>query len=380
MPRVLVYTDAVGWGGAEQVLQTLVGGLSDEWEVLVVGTSAEICTRITSARPGSRWSTVTPGPRWDLRSVLRLRRFFADVSPDVVHVNLTWPLASWHAQLALATVRAPVVVLHEHLPNPFRRRAYRVVKRVLSRRADCHVVVSAAAADRLAEVTGLARRRLTVVPNGVEAPENGLVGRPRSGPPVVVSIGRFTPQKGFDVLVQALPLVPDAELRVVGARTVDESEALERLADACGVGNRVRVLPWTDRLHDVLAESDAVVIASRAEAAQLVLLEALAAGLPVVSTRVGSAEEVLGRLDERLLVPVEDAEALAGALRLVLSDPALRDDIGVRGRRLVLHEYTTAAVCCRFEDLYLEHLAGRRRRRRWGAAPGTRTTPGSGGR
>jgi glycosyltransferase involved in cell wall biosynthesis len=380
MPRVLVYTDAVGWGGAEQVLQTLVGGLSEKWEVLVVGTSAEICARITSARPGSRWSTVTSAPRWDLRSVLRLRRVFADAAPDVVHVNLTWPLASWHAQLALVTVRAPVVVLHEHLPNPFRHRAYRVVKRVLSSRADCHVVVSVAAADRLAEVTGLARRRLIVVPNGVEAPENGLVGRPRSGPPMVVSIGRFTPQKGFDVLVQALPLVPAAELRVVGARTVDESEALERLAVACGVGNRVRVLPWTDRLHDVLAEADVVAIASRAEAAQLVLLEALAAGLPVVSTRVGSAEEVLGRLDERLLVPVEDAEALAGALRLVLSDPTLRDDIGVRGRRLVLHEYTTAAVCRRFENLYLEHLAGRRRRRRWGAAPGTRTTPGSGGR
>lgn len=369
MPEVLVYTDAVGWGGAEQVLQTLVGGLSEEWEVRVVGASAEICARIASARPGTRWLAVRSGPRWDPRSVHRLRRIFISMSPDVVHVNLTWPLASWHAQLALLTVRAPVVVLHEHLPIPFRHRVYRVIKRVLSRRADCHVVVSAAAADRLAGDTRLVRRRLTVVPNGVEVPENSLVGRPRSSPPVVVSIGRLTPQKGFDVLVQALPLVSDVELRVVGARAVEETEALERLADACGVGDRVRVLPWTDRLPDVLPEADVVAIASRAEAAQLVLLEALAAGLPVVSTRVGSAEEILGRLDERLLVPVEDVDALAGALRLVLSDSALREDVAARGRALVMNEYTTAAVCSRFEELYLEHVANRRRRgRRYGTA------------
>jgi glycosyltransferase involved in cell wall biosynthesis len=360
MPRLLVHSDAVGWGGAEEVLRVLVGGLSTHWEVVVVGVSEEVCARIASARSDTSWLTVRVGARWDLGSVLRLRRAIARLSADVVHVNLTWPLASWHAQLALQTYRDPVVVLHEHLPTHFRHRVYRVVKRVLSRRADSHVVVSAAAADVLAAETGLDRGSLTVVPNGVEVPEESLAGRTPSEPPVVVSVGRFTPQKGFDVLLQALASVPDAVLHVVGARSAEETDWLRGLAGELGIGDRVRVLPWTDRLYDILAEADVVAIASRAEAAQLVLLEALAAGLPVISTRVGSAEEVLSRLDDRLLVPVEDPDALARALRLVLSDRALRDDVGARGRHLVLTEYTTAAVCRRFEEVYREGLTARR--------------------
>lgn len=362
MPRLLVYSDALDSGGAEQVLRTLLAGLSPEWEVVVVGVAEEVCARIASARPGTPWLTVRSGARWNPGPALRLRRVFTRISPDVVHVNLTWPLASWHAQWALLTDRRPVVVLHEHLPNAFRHRVYRVVKRGLSRRADGHVVVSAAAADRLAAVSGLDRGGLTVVPNGVDVPRGTSRERVRSGPPVVASVGRFTAQKGFDVLLQALRLVPDAVAHVVGARGPEEADWLRALAGEQGVADRVRVLPWTDRLHDVLVDADVVAVASRSEAAQLVLLEALAVGLPVVSTRVGSAEEVLGRLDERLLVPVEDPDALARALRLVLADGTLREDVGQRGRDLVLTEYTTAAVCRRFEQFYEERLTARRER------------------
>jgi glycosyltransferase involved in cell wall biosynthesis len=297
--------------------------------------------------------------------VLRLRRAFARLAPDVVHVNLTWPLASWHAQLALLTYRRPVVVLHEHLPVAFRHRVYRIIKRFLSRRADSHVVVSAAAADLLAAETGLDRRHLTVVPNGVDVPRSRLSNRAPSGRPVVMSVGRFTRQKGFDVLLEAMSLLPEADLHVVGARSPEEIRWLEGLAGELGIGGRLRVLPWTERLYDVLAEADVVAIASRAEAAQLVLLEALAAGLPVVSTRVGSAEEVLGRLDDRLLVPIEDPDALAQALRLVLASPGLRERMGERGRHLITTEYTTTAVCRRFEEIYQAGLTdGRRRERR----------------
>ncbi|MGY1752140.1 glycosyltransferase [Blastococcus sp. SYSU D01042] len=357
MPRLLLYSDAVGWGGAEQVLQTLAAGVSSEWDVIVLGRSEEVCARIAAARPGSRSLALTTGPRWDPVSVLRLRRLLVRLAPDVVHVNLTWPLASWHAQLALLSYRRPVVVLHEHLPTSFRFRFYRVLKQVLTRRADRHVVVSAVAADRLAEETGLDRRRLTVVPNGVEVPPDLPPAQPVRARPVVVSVGRFTPQKGFDVLVGALALLPGVELRVVGARSVDETAWLERLAAESGVSDRVHVQPWTDRPHDALVQGDVVAVASRSEAAQLVLLEALAAGLPVVSTRVGSAEEVLGRIDDRLLVPVEDPQQLASALHLVLSDPVLRARVAARGRELVLTEYTTDAVCRRFEAIYLECLA-----------------------
>jgi glycosyltransferase involved in cell wall biosynthesis len=291
-----------------------------------------------------------------------MRRAFTHVKPDVVHVNLIWPLGSWHAQLALLTYRRPVVVLHEHLPKAFRHRAYRVLKRLLSRRANTHVVVSAAAADRLAADSGLNRAHLTVVPNGVDVPKDSVIGRNVPQNPVLISVGRFTAQKGFDVLLQALPLVPEAILHVVGARSAEEADWLQGLARDLRVEDRVRILPWTDRLTEALTEAHVVAIASRAEAAQLVLLEALAAGLPV-STRVGSAEEVLGRLDDRLLVPVEDPAALAQALRLVLASPKLQEDVGRRGRHLVMSEYTTAAVCRRFDGLYQEALEARAQRR-----------------
>jgi len=90
MPRLLVHSDAVASGGAEEVLRVLLGGLSPQWEVVVVGVSEEVSARIASARPGTRWLTVRVGPRWDLGSILRLRHAFAQVDPDVVHVNLTW--------------------------------------------------------------------------------------------------------------------------------------------------------------------------------------------------------------------------------------------------------------------------------------------------
>lgn len=148
--------------------------------------------------------------------------------------------------------------------------------------------------------------------------------------PVVLALGRLHPNKGFDVLIDALAAVPDAILWLAGEGP--EREALATRSSAAGVAGRVRFLGWREDVAALLAAATVFVCPSRHEPLGNVVLEAWAHGAPVVAAASEGPAALISDGEDGLLVPVDDAPALAAALDRALGDASLRARLAAAGR------------------------------------------------
>jgi hypothetical protein len=142
------------------VLATVLAGLPSEVSASVLGSDRDVCHRIAATRPGTEVVVVPRRHRLSPWTWLTLRSALARLRPDVVHVNSTWPLSSVEMLFALQLLRSPVAVAHEHLPMPLASSLHRLLKRLLSRRLDAHVVVGERAGQELAGLHRPVRRRV----------------------------------------------------------------------------------------------------------------------------------------------------------------------------------------------------------------------------
>lgn len=260
---------------------------------------------------------------------------------DVMHAHALGYFPTWAARLARAFRPTPLVVTphsHEGSGSPLSRLYGRATTWATVRRADRVVALSRREAGQLAE-SGVDRDRLRVIPNGVDLDEfSGVRRRSEAGSlPVVLYVGRVYPeQKGLQRLFEAFAsLGRDAsvQLRMVG-EDWGGTEGLLRFATERGVRSRVHATGRVSR-GQLLAEYAAarlLVVPSNFDAFPIVLLEGMAAGLPIVATAVGAIPEVV--IDGRtgLLVPPGRPEELADALGRLLSDRELADRLGTAGR------------------------------------------------
>jgi glycosyltransferase involved in cell wall biosynthesis len=185
--------------------------------------------------------------------------------------------------------------------------------------------------------------RIQVAEPGVDA---APIAPGSAGGSRLLCVAALTPNKGHDVLVDALATMPDLEwnLRCVGSLDRDPAyaEALRKQIQAAGLTDRIVLCGARTRDEVGYADADLVVHASRGETFGMVVAEALACGLPVVATEVGGVPEALGRAPDGslpgVLVPPDDAPALAAALRTWLEDAATRDRLrtSARARRATL--------------------------------------------
>lgn len=298
------------------VLASSTGGVGEHVRSLAAGLSARGAT-VTVACPSStqaafgfdRHVAVEIGSRpapSDLAVLRRLRALARD--HDVVHAHglragalvPRGSVVTWHnAQLTGSPVGA-------------------LLERLVARRARVTLAASADLADRARE---LGARDVRVAP--VSAPDRVATGRdPGLGHPLVLAIGRLHPQKGYDVLLRALPLLGDAVVAVAGDGPLRDSLAAE--------APQVRWLGHRDDVADLLAAADVVVLPSVWEARSLTAQEAMRAGRPLVATAVGGIPDLVG--DGAVLVAPGDADALGTAVRRLLDDPAAATALGERAR------------------------------------------------
>lgn len=194
----------------------------------------------------------------------------------------------------------------------------RALEWLVARRATVTLAASRDLADRARQ---LGARQVQVVP--VPAPRRLATGvDPGLGHPLVLAVGRLAPQKGYEVLIAALPSFPDAVVAVAGEGPLRSD--FERLAP------QVHWLGRRDDVADLYDAADLVVLPSLWEARSLTAQEALRAGKPLVATSVGGLPDLLQ--DGALLVPPGDPDALATAVRSLLDDPAARQRLAARGR------------------------------------------------
>ncbi|WP_409330931.1 glycosyltransferase [Trujillonella humicola] len=336
-PRITLVSDTETWGGADVHLTALLRHLPAlGWSVRLV------CAEPLADRHAAWDPVVVPLARHSAASS-EMRAAIAATRPDVVWVNLVDPGSNAAAVAAAQSVAPTVGVLH--LVGDTGTGAAR--RRLADLYAGFALVVTPATEIRDQVVTDLRvpAGRVHVVPNGVEVPATapGPAGNvlPRLG-----SFGRLTPQKGFDVLLAAVARLrrEGVEFDVVLGGAGREEAALR----AAAAGLPVTFPGFVEDAAAFLRQVDVFCLSSRREALPLVLLEAMAAGLPCVSTDVGDVRTAVG--DDAVVVPVEDDAALAAALRELLTDAERRADLGARARARAVRDFGA--------DLMVRRIAG----------------------
>jgi glycosyltransferase involved in cell wall biosynthesis len=352
--RLAVYTDAVERGGAEASLAALIAELGDDVEVTVMGVTPEIVAWLAAVRPGAKTVVIPPvRDKRDLRPIAQHYRAIRAVRPQIFQANLRHPWSCQYGLAAALLVRHVAVIAVEHAAIPATGPLQRKLKRLTSARLAAHVCVGERAATEIAALAGLRDGSLKVIYSGVPETQGEPAPRP-SGELVVGCLGRFSPEKGLDVLLRALPSLPFATAVLVGDGA--ERGHLDELAGRLGVRDRLVLTGWHDDPAPYLRALDVLVSPSRFEALPLAVLEAMRAGLPVVASDVGSVSEAVAHGETGLLVPPDDPAALAEALRTMHRDPARRRRMGERGRTVASVRFTPQATARAFEALYAEVL------------------------
>jgi glycosyltransferase involved in cell wall biosynthesis len=262
--------------------------------------------------------------------------------------------------LAGLASRGVSVVVVEQLPLATESRSQRALKRALSRRVDAHVAVGDRAARMLEDMVGLEPGSVRTIYNGVPDVPVEPAARSADGP-VIGSLGRITYQKGYDVLVRALAALPGVSAVVVGDGP--ERRAIEALAGRLGVQDRFEIVGWRDDARRYLGALDIFVLPSRFEGFPLSIVEAMLAGTAVVASDIGSIAEAVVPGETGLLVPPDDPEGLAAAIRELLDDPARRRTLSEAARSRARRHFTSSVMAARYQELYEEILGSDRPRR-----------------
>jgi glycosyltransferase involved in cell wall biosynthesis len=344
--RILHVHRIGGIGGSERHLLTLLPALAERGiELSFLGLDD------SSRAPEPFYESLSvpferiAAPRdVDPRLVVRVRR--AVRKADLVHTHLV------HADV-YGAFGARRLVSTKHNDDPFRIGAFRFVERALARRASRIVTITDALKRFQVERVGLPAGKVEVIHYGLDDLPRAWGENPPDDLPrdarVVLAVCRLEPQKGVDVAVRAFRRVaaqhPNAHLVVLGEGP--QRRELEELARTLDVPVHL-----AGRVPDVAAwlrRADVLVHPVRWEGFGLALLEAMLASLPVVATNVSSIPEIVVDGQTGLLVPPDEADALADALNRVLDHPS---DYGERGRARATQEFGVARMADRTLAVY----------------------------
>lgn len=357
-------------GGPARHALLLSRGLADEFPTLLaVGrpppaegemTDPEVAlVRVPLVRPVR--------PATDARALHTARRLLAEHRPRILHTHMAKAgLVGRTAALTLRERPRTVHTFHGHVlsgyfPGPVER-GFVALERQLAMRTDVLVAVSEQVRDELLELRIGRPAQYRVIPVGldlsahlaVEGPSGALrsrLGVP-AGVPLVGVIGRLVPIKDHPTLFEAVRRTPGAHLAVVGDG--ERRRELEELARTLGTADRVHFAGWWSDVPAALADLDVVALSSRNEGTPVALVEALAAGRPVVATDVGGVRSVVRDGVSGILVPPDDPSRLAAALGTLVRDPELRSRMGAAGRADVPARFGQERLLADMRSLYRE--------------------------
>jgi len=197
-------------------------------------------------------------------------------------------------------------------------------------------------------------QRAHYVPNFVDDFSGKLISRQALDIPgsakVVLAAGRLHRNKAFDILIRALKKTTNIYLLVAGEGR--DKQELETLARTLEVNERIRFLGWRDDIQDLMATADMLVCPSRVEPLGNVILEAWAAGLPVVAANSQGPSWLIQNDRNGLITPVEDPDALSLAIKTIASDSGLAHKLAAAGRKCFEEEFREEAVVQRYIDLF----------------------------
>ncbi|MBI3320807.1 MAG: glycosyltransferase [Candidatus Omnitrophica bacterium] len=353
--RILQVVNNLQYGGIEKLAVELSADLKAAGHESLIGCleGAGPLAEEAVAR-GVRVETLGKRDGFTPRLVPALASLMKRERIDVVHTHNMGPLLYGSVAARLAGVRALINTRHG--------REEKCRSRFIWRLNDAVVAISEDAKRRLLAHNRLDERRVRVIYNGIElgstnghasadfkrqcglSPQRRLIG----------TVGRLAQEKDHGTLLQAfaglIRFGCDAELAIAGDGALKPS--LERMAGALGIAGRVRLLGFRSDARALIGAFDLFALSSLTEGIALTLLEAMAARKPVVATEVGGNPEVVVDGMTGLLVPPQQPDRFAQAMRVVLDDPALAARFGEAGRRRVEEHFSVERMVREYVQLY----------------------------
>jgi len=314
-------------------------------------------------------------PARDLAALVKLVSLFRRLRPDIVHTHTAKAGTLGRLAARIAGVPVKIHTFHGHVLDgyfsPAVTRVFVGMERMLARVTDRLVTVSPRLRTELLAM-GIGRpEQVEVIPLGLDLERfrRACPGVPAlrpslglgSGVRLLAIVGRLAPIKDHPTLFQAMAILqtsnPPVHLAVVGDG--EERARLETLAGRLGLGQRIHFLGWRTDLETILKEVDVVICASKNEGTPVALIEAMAAGVPVLSTDVGGVADLVAHGETGWLVRPGDPPSLAEAIRRLLGDEALRARLAAAGRTVVLERHGVEGLIRRVEMLYATLMAAK---------------------
>lgn len=364
-------------GGAQKAMLQLARGLRDRGHYVVVATmydkgdfipkfeqryGLKIVNLQMKAAEGSLFAKLWAMVRGLFGLFRLMRRERIEVLQTFSHYsNILGPIVGWLA-------RVPVRVSSQRMSLLNQPRWLLRLDRLVTNSGLVHRMVSVSEMTRrfTMEVEGIRGEKIVTIPNGIDlsaaTSQLGEQGRARlreelglgDGDHIVAVVARLHPQKGHRYLIEALPSilerVPNAVFLFAGDGPLREE--LEREVERAQVGHAVRMLGARNDVPDLLAISSLFVLPSLWEGMPNAVMEAMAAGLPVVATGVDGTPEVVVHGETGLLVPAKDPESLASAIVALLLDEEKRRAFGVAGRERISQFFSLQNYVDCHETLY----------------------------
>lgn len=369
-PAVLQVRSSAGLYGADRMVITLNGALA------ALGTRSRLLSINNyrmDAQPvqeaalalGQDAQLLPCGGRIDTRTASALATQIAKFPANIVHVHdYKSAFYAW-----LATRRRPtrlVTTLHGWVENSRSQRMYHRLEMSLLKRFDALVVVANEQIERLV-AAGLPRERIHQVDNAIEAPatdfdfdaDNARLRAELGLPPtgfVIAAVGRLSPEKNLSLLIDAfVPVAANdasTQLLIIGAG--QERESLQAHAAQAGLSGRVVFAGMRSDMPRIYGLINCLALSSSTEGMPLVVLEAMARGIPIVATAVGEVPRLVGHSSHGRVVARADTAALSTALLAAVASGVIQDQAA---RRYIEANHFPQAMARAYQDIYHSLLA-----------------------
>lgn len=358
--------DTLVAAGAERVAVNIANGLPrDRYESYLCTTRAD-GPLDRAVAPDVKRLRLERKSRFDVAAVVRLASFIRANNIRILHAHSS---ALFITRMAAALAGKPAVIWHAHYGRYVEDRRP-MLYRLATKRIAAVITVNQELADWCVHRLRIRRRRVNYIANPVCAMDHAgepPVPLPGTRGSRIVCVANFRPEKDHFTLLRAMTQVvqsvPKAHLLIAGkTNDADYLEGVKRVIVELALENSVTILGERHDVPAILGQCDIGVLSSVSEGLPMSLLEYGMAGLPAVATEAGQCPEVLNQGMAGILVPVADADRLAGGMVSLLERPDTRATLGVRLHAFVNRKYSAERIIGEITEIY-EAVTSKRRRR-----------------
>ncbi|NOZ68482.1 MAG: glycosyltransferase family 4 protein [Deferribacteres bacterium] len=354
--RILHTEWSDGLGGQERRVLSEAAGLLERGHYVAIACRQHARIKDEALRLGIDVHVLPFKKLYDIASIIRLTGLLREEKFDVVNTHSG--VDSWIGGIAAKFAGIPLLVRTRHLNLPLRRNPLNFIHYL----PDMYITCGEDMRSNLVSRCGFPGDRVVSIPTGISIKRFNVKRDKKAGLkygldadcPVITNVGILRSVKGHEVTLKAVKTVvesvPDARFLIVGDGP--RKEALENMAAGLGISGHVIFTGFVEDIPGIYSFSDVAVLTSWSEGLPQSLLQAMAAGVPVIATRVGGVPEVVIHGRTGMLVEPGDHKALAEGIIKILNDPGLSMQLAGNARDTIVNEHSVTHMIDKIEGLY----------------------------